>query len=187
MNQPEHKAKVHTPEVAAKRGARRSAWLASGSPQALAELERVRLLDPTADPDVRAKISRTLKLRGHGPSVRGGNGRGLTVPQQRLLDVLGPTWEPEFPLSLGPREPGYPTHYKLDLAHRGLRVGIELDGSSHRSRRHLDAKKDAKLVSLGWTVLRFWNETILDWLDSGTPTDGSVSTTLARHGIRPTR
>lgn len=187
MAQPENVAKVHTPEVAARRGRSRAAWLAAGSEQALAEIARIAALNPTTRPEVREKISRRLKSIGHGPSVRGGNGRGLTEPQQQMLDALGPTWVPEFALSLGPRTPGYPTHYKLDLAQPELRVAIELDGNTHRSRRTLDVKKDAKVASLGWTVLRFWNAEITDWMASGMPTDGSVSTTLAQHGIRPTR
>jgi hypothetical protein len=189
MSQPGHLAKVHTPEVAAKRGEGRRAWLASGSPQAQAEIHRIRTLNPAIRPEVQAKISRTLKAKNHGPSVRGGNGRGLTVPQRRLLDALGPSWQAEFVLSLGRRTPGYPTHYKLDLAHPGLRIDIELDGTSHRSTlgHERDLRKDTKLDSLGWKVLRFSNWKILGWLDSGMPPGDSISTTLALHGIRPIR
>jgi hypothetical protein len=186
MRQPEYLAKVHNPEVAAKRGAKRRAWLASGDPKALAEIERIRLLNPATQPAVREKISRTLKAMHHGPSERGGNGRGLTLPQQTLMDTLGRTWIAEFSLSLGPRTPGYPTHYKLDLANPERRIGIEVDGFSHRSRKILDEKKDAKLASLGWIVLRFLNQDILTWKTSGMPTASSISTTLAAHGILPT-
>lgn len=187
MNQPEHKAKVHTPGALAKRVAGHRAWLASGSPEAQTHIERIRALNPTSRPEVREKISRTLKAMNHGPSVRGGNGRGLTVPQQRLLDALGPNWRAEFAISLGRLEPGYPTHYKLDLALPDQRIGIELDGNSHHSRRALDVKKDTKLASLGWTVLRFWNREILTWMDSEMPTGDSISTILEQHGIRPSR
>jgi hypothetical protein len=110
---------------------------------------------------------------------------GLTVPQKAMLDALGPSWEPELSLSLGRRTPGYPSHYKLDLGNAALRVGIEVDGNCHYSRKSLDEKKDAKLASLGWTVLRFWNKDILSWIDLGMPTGSSISTTLALHGIRP--
>lgn len=187
MRQPEYLAKVHNPEVAKRRGESRRAWLASGNPRALAEIARIRNLNPTAEPAVRAKISRTLKAMHHGPSVRGGNGRGLTVPQRILLDALGSNWAAEYALSLGKRTPGYPTHYKIDLANVALRVAIEVDGNCHHSRKALDAKKDAKLSSLGWTVLRFWNADILTWRDSGMPAESSISTTLAQHGIHPSR
>jgi hypothetical protein len=109
----------------------------------------------------------------------------MTKPQRALLGVLGSGWTPEFAISLGPRTLGYPTHYKLDLANAELRVGIEVDGFSHNSRRDLDQKKDAKLASLKWTVLRFSNQEILDWIAIGMPTGASISTTLAQHGIRP--
>jgi hypothetical protein len=185
MSRPEHKAKVHTPEVARKRGEKRRAWLASGHPKALAEIERIRSLNPATHPDVRAKISRALKAIHHGPSERGGNGRGLTEPQRILLAALGNGWIPELALSLGRRTPGYPTHYKLDLANPERRIAIEVDGFSHSGRRALDEKKDAKLASLGWTVLRFSNRDILTWSASGMPMGSSISTTLERHDIRP--
>lgn len=187
MSDPERVAKLHTAEVRAKRGDSISAWYASGSPSALANIEQIRRRNPMSDPDVRAKVSRRLRAMGHRPSVRGGNGQGLTLPQSMMLAALGEGWAAEFSVSLGPRTPGYPTHYKLDLAHAERRVGIELDGSSHYSRRALDQKKDAALASRGWTVLRFWNPEILDWIGSGMPTGHSVSTTLASWDIRPSQ
>jgi len=187
MRQPEHLAKVHNPEVAAKRGASRSAWLRSGSPAAELELERIRNLNPMSDPTVRDKVSRRLKAMNHQPSVRGGNGQGMTEPQAMLKEILGDSWRVEHSVSLGKLTPGYPTHYKLDLANADLKVGIELDGASHYSRKALDRKKDEKLASLGWTVLRFWNQQILDWMAAGTPTDDSISMTLESKGIRLTR
>ena len=184
MRQPEHLAKVHNPEVAAKRGASVSKWIRSGSPEAQAQLDRIRDLKPMLNPETRAKVSRRLKEMGHKPSVRGGNGRGLTVPQSMMLAMLDDSWQAELAVPLGPREPGYPTHYKLDLGNAAMKVGIELDGHSHRSRKALDRKKDDKLASLGWTVLRFWNNQILDWIAAGEPTGDSISTTLESHGIR---
>lgn len=81
----------------------------------------------------------------------------MTEPQRALLIALGSGWR---------AEPGYPTHYKLDLALPGAMLGVECDGYSHGSRRDLDHKKDAKLAALGWTVLRFSNREILDSTDS---------------------
>lgn len=186
MTQEDIKRKCHTPEAIAKRVTKTHAWLNSGDPRAIAHIERIRALNPMTRPEVRAKVSRRLKEIGHGPSERGGNGRGLTRPQAILLSALGPGWEAEFALSLGRRTPGYPTHYKIDVACPARRIAIEVDGPSHHSRKAQDAKKDAKLASLGWTVLRFWNREILAWSDSGMPTESSISTTLRRHGILPT-
>jgi hypothetical protein len=184
MSQPEHLAKLHTPEVAQRRGEKRRAHLASGTPEALAEIERIRTLNPMQNPETRAKVSRRLKEMKHRPSVPGGNGRGLTKPQQIMLDALGPTWVAEFPLSLGRRTPGYPTGYKLDLADPERQINIEVDGPSHYGRKADDAKRDAKVRSLGWIVLRFWNRDILTWSASGMPMESSISMTLERHGIR---
>lgn len=185
MNQPEHKAKVHTEATHAKIGQARARWLRSGEPKAEAEIARITALNPMSDPDVRRKVSRTLTAMNHGPSVRGGNGRGLTRPQRLLMDVLGSDWTAEYALSLGQRTPGFPTHYKLDLANPRLKVGIEVDGPSHWSRKDQDRKKGAKLASLGWKVLRFWNQEILDWIDSGMPMESSISTILKQNGILP--
>ena len=133
------------------------------------------------------KVSRILKRMKHKPSVRGGNGKGMTVPQKLLMEFLGSGWEAELSVSLGARQAGYPTHYKLDLANSVLKVGIEVDGHSHHSRKEQDIKKTSMLTSLGWIVLRFWNKDILSWSDSGMPTESYISTTLAQHGILPTR
>ena len=187
MNTPEHKSKVHKAEVYAKRGKSLAARYAAGdSPTLEANRERIRSLNPAQMSGVTEKISRRLKEIGHGPSVRGGNGRGLTEPQRLLLDALGSPWQAEFALSLGRRTEGYPTHYKLDLANCETRVCIEVDGFSHVAnvRKAQDAKKTEKLHSLGWTVLRFSNRDILNWNVSGRPTASSISTTLAAHGIR---
>jgi hypothetical protein len=183
MRQPEIIAKVHTPEVAKKRGLKRSLWLHSGHPKAIAELARVAALNSMEDPQSRLKLSHTLKQKRYKPSARGGNGTGLTVPQKKLLAVLSGDWMAELPISLIRHGPGFPSHYKVDIGSRTLKIGIELDGHTHRSRTSKDQKKDAKLATLGWTVLRFWNWDILTWINGGMPPDSSISTTLKQNGI----
>jgi len=100
-----------------------------------------------------------------------------------LLDALGPAWTAEYALSLGKQRAGYPSNYKLDLALPERRICIEVDGYSHHSRKALDAKKDNMLRSMGWAVLRFWNQDILAWEESGRPAESGVSAALERHGI----
>lgn len=106
--------------------------------------------------------SRVLPLsRGGKITRRGGNGSGLTVPQETLLAALGETWEAEYVIPTGHVRDGsgYPTAYKVDLAKASCKVAIELDGGSHRSARaqEKDQKKTTLLESLGWTVHRFGN------------------------------
>lgn len=103
------------------------------------------------------------------------------------MAVLGEPWGPHV-VPLGrPKIPGYPTHYKLDVADPGRKVVIELDGISHHAlaRKEADRRKTEKLASLGWTVLRFWNSEILNWIGSGMPPESSISMTFRRHGILP--
>ena len=58
--------------------------------------------------------------------------------------------------------------YILDLACRQARLAVELDGDQHAMAAAYDARRDATLRVLGWTVLRFWNA------DALTNTDGTV-------------
>jgi hypothetical protein len=189
MTQPEFYAKIHNPEMNAKRGQGRRKYFLSGSPESKAELERMRIMGKeTHSPEIHAKMSAKLKEMGHRPP-HGGNGNDLTLPQQILLDILGSDWIAEYSLSLGKRMSGYPTNYKLDLANPKLHINIEVDGGSHRGlkRKIEDVKRDAKLASLGWIVLRFLNQDILNWKNTGMPLDGYISTTLQQHSILPTR
>ena len=74
-----------------------------------------------------------------------------------------PEWIPQYVVPLGKRQPGYPTHYKLDFAVIDKMLDIELDGPSHAavSRREVDRRRDSRLTALGWRVLRIKNTEIL--------------------------
>jgi transposase InsO family protein len=187
MRQPSLVKKVHNPEVAARRGKSKSAWFKRGSPTALKEIERIRNLNPMADPKVRKKVSKTLRMIGHQPKERGGNGRPLTLAQRTLFEVLTPTPVPEYAVSLGPKKPGYPTCYKLDLAWPDRKFSIEVDGVSHKTLKgkERDRKKSTKVSGLGWTVFHFTNKEILNWSAIGKPTDSFISMTLKSYGIHP--
>ncbi len=52
--------------------------------------------------------------------------------------------------------------YVVDFACLKARVAIELDGGGHAEPKafEADALRDARLVELGFTVLRFWNHEI---------------------------
>ena len=121
--------------------------------------------NPMADPTVRKKVSETLKRIGHGPKVRGGNGRPPTAAELVLAERLNPMGfcEQAVIVTGRPRGSGYPHAYKADSGCHLLKLAIEADGSSHSTleRQTQDAKKDEFLRSRGWTVLRFTNQQIL--------------------------
>ena len=123
---------------------------------------------------VREKLRQKLREIKHKPIRRGGNGQLLTLPQLALLHALGEGWEAEMAIPTGmPRDSGYPTNYKLDIANRDLKVGIELDGQSHglTDRAGQDAKKDDLLRSLGWSVYRVRNTRALELFSTFTSMD----------------
>src|SRR4029077_1779121 len=112
--------------------------------------------------EFRAASSKLRKKRGIkiSPENRGGNGRGLTQMEKLLQTVLPITFIPNYAISLGKRQPGYPTNYKVDFGDPDTLMAIEVDGGSHYGRKAQDRKKDAKLTGLGWSVLRITNQQV---------------------------
>jgi hypothetical protein len=179
-----------TPDQRKKLTAARIAWYYGGSPEAEAAKKRISELSSKKTPESIAKQKATMKRKGYKVKFRGGNGQPLPLAQKSLLDILGADWKPEFVVrTLEKRGSGFPYHYKIDIANQEMLIAIEVDGGSHASTlgRQRDAKKNLKLNSLGWTVLRFSNKEILAWINSGMQKDGSISTTLRQHGIRLTQ
>jgi len=118
--------------------------------------------NPMHNDDTRALVSKKLKAKGHKPPVRGGNGRPASQPHRQLAEALG--WQMEYvvPTKM-PRGTGYPTCYKIDIAHPGAKIAVEVDGASHAAltRQQQDRKKEAFLQSIGWRVLRFTNKEVM--------------------------
>ena len=107
------------------------------------------------------RINGTLHI---WPGNRGGNGQ-FTIPQKILSVALG--WEMEMVIKTGHSpldKSGFPPNYKVDLGNRDLKIAIEVDGQNHKSKKIilLDIKKTKKLKELGWKVLRFTNEMIIE-------------------------
>ena len=128
---------------------------------------RMTARNPMHREDVRQLVSTKLRAMGWKPPVQGGNGKPAPPAQLLIASALG--WEMEVVVRTGhgTREgSGFPPCYKLDVGNRALMVGIEVDGLSHCSleRQAQDRKKDAKLRSLGWTVLRFSNREVIESL-----------------------
>jgi very-short-patch-repair endonuclease len=57
--------------------------------------------------------------------------------------------------------------YILDFACEEIKLAIELDGSQHNEKEMLDAdaKRTEFLSRLGWRVLRFWNNDVMQNID----------------------
>lgn len=96
--------------------------------------------------------------------IKGGNGKGPSVPQQLLWEALGEGWEIEHVVKTGDA-PQFgrgdrPSHYKIDLANPEKRIAVEIDGPSHRGHEETDRKKETFLSETGWTVFRYSNRQI---------------------------
>jgi hypothetical protein len=95
------------------------------------------------------------------PRVRGGNGRGPTLPQSLLhesLSTYGDGWVMEHVVKTSTSGLGYPHHYKIDIACPESMIAVEVDGGSHSGdRREQDRRKDEFLRSRGWKVIRVPN------------------------------
>lgn len=164
MSRPEYVAKLNTPK---RRAASRAGMVKLRQrPDVQAKLTAHLQGDtnPFRDPAVQAKARLAAREAGY-PGLTGGNGTGLTVPQALLCARLG--WPAEIVIRTGRGRP-YPTSYKVDIGSPELRIAVEVDGQSHRNpgARARDAKKDALLTELGWTVLRFPNARIVKDLDA---------------------
>lgn len=129
--------------------------------------ERMLKRNPMTNQATRQKVSKTLSAMGHQPKIRGGNGKGNTEPQKKLANALG--WKTEVVIKTQmPRDSGYPSCYKADIANEDLLIAVEVDGGSHSSRKRQaqDRKKDRFLRSLGWKVFRFTNRMVMEDLES---------------------
>lgn len=163
MSRPDFVASLHTPKRA--EACRQAMQRLHRNPHAMEKLRRYLLSDrnPFRDPAKRAeaqsKARRKLVASGYR-MLNGGNGRGPTRPQRILARLLG--WPTEYVVPTNGL-PGYPSHYKLDIANPERRIAIEVDGQSHSSKavRAKDIKKTRFLEARGWTVLRFRNAEVL--------------------------
>ena len=120
----------------------------------------MKLHNPMKNPLTREKMRKSL--RGRTFLARGGNGK-LTPEQTVLAQALH--WPTEVVIgtaSVNHRFKSLPHHYKVDIGNKGLKLAIEVDGKTHLQKkwRFLDRRKTEVLNSLGWSVLRFWNQEI---------------------------
>ena len=123
----------------------------------------MRLNNPTKNPETVDKIRQANK--GRTFLARGGNGQ-LTKQQVALCQALGlpdQAMEHVIPTALAKEQfESLPTAYKVDIGIPDVRLAIEVDGNTHKTKKwkFLDRRKTAVLNFLGWTVLRFWNKEV---------------------------
>lgn len=53
-------------------------------------------------------------------------------------------------------------HYIVDIACRSAKLGVELDGGHHALQVEADEARSRYLAAQGWTILRFWNNEVLE-------------------------
>ena len=137
----------------------RGAYKDGGLPEVReARRQRMAKKNPMKSAKTRAKVSNTLREKGHKPRVRGGMGAPLPEAHQRLADALG--WRTEWPIATGW---GKGHHYVIDIVNPRTKIAVEVDGSSHGSlkKQASDRRKDAFLQEQGWLVLRVSNDQAL--------------------------
>ena len=126
--------------------------------------ERMKAKNPMSNQESVDKMTNSLKGRPWS-GTRGGNGTGMTIPQEILLKELGLNWKAEIAIpTKQKRDSGFPTCYKVDIANETLKIAIEVDGLGHLTKKGIekDKKKTILLESLGWKVLHFKNQEILE-------------------------
>lgn len=124
--------------------------------------ERMRNNNPMKSPD--AVEAMRKKLVGRTFLSRGGNSK-ITEPQKILADAIGLPME--YAINTAPVRhlfESVPNSYKVDLAVVDLKIAIEVDGNSHKTKKwkFLDKRKTEILNALGWSVLRFWNKDVME-------------------------
>ncbi|VXC79173.1 endonuclease domain-containing protein [Sphingomonas sp. 8AM] len=82
--------------------------------------------------------------------------RGDATPAERVLWSALRSHRPRFTRQL------VVGHYIIDLACRSVKLGIELDGGHHALQVEADEARSRYLASQGWTILRFWNNDVLE-------------------------
>ena len=120
---------------------------------------RMKKNNPMRNESSRAKSSATLKQMGWRPKIQGGNGRDAPIPQSTLATALG--WKMEVAI----RTPGMKwSCLKADIGSMEHMIAIEVDGNSHCSMaaKKRDEEKTAALEKLGWVVLRFGNQQVME-------------------------
>lgn len=127
---------------------------------------RMKANNPMSNPAAVEKMRKSKQ--GQTFLSRGGNST-ITEPQRILSEALGlPIEHPIVTAPVKGQFPSLPNCYKVDIADLDRKLAIEVDGKTHRLKRwkFLDARKTSVLNALGWSVLRFSNERVMQDLEA---------------------
>jgi len=102
-----------------------------------------------------SRSKRRALIRAHAQKLRG----APTPAESRFWEAvrgrrLGVQFRRQYPIG----------ECIADFYLPSARLIIEIDGSWHRDRRALDARRDRRLVRAGYRVVRFTNRQVLDQL-----------------------
>ena len=104
--------------------------------------------------EAREKMRTKLIASSHSPSIRGGNGRELTVEQKAILEVLKGNWAGNVSIKTGQKKnTGLPTSCKMSVAHIGKKIAILIYRSTTKERQEQIWRKCELLESIGWRIL----------------------------------
>lgn len=143
--------------------------------------DRMKARNPMRDGNVREKMTITIRekiaageLKPYGGRPYG-NGAQATPAEQAAAELY-PSASPQHVVPLGDGDTPY--HYKIDIAWPSLKIGVDLDGSSHSraDRKAADRRKFERLACAGWTLLRMSNRDVLS---------GKLPSLLSSYGIMP--
>jgi hypothetical protein len=106
--------------------------------------------NPMHRPEVRARVMRKLHAKRAGKGIPSVFERLVALATGLCLHVTVATG----------RRGKYPPHYSIDVGCPILKIGIEVDGPSHRGQaaRRRDQRKTRLLRSMGWRIYRCTND-----------------------------
>lgn len=77
--------------------------------------------------------------------------------------ILGLRFQRQFPVEQAVAA-AYGAYFVLDFCCLAIKLAVELDGDVHLKQQNRDRRRDAMLIGLGYSVVRFTNEQVLkDW------------------------
>jgi len=127
--------------------------------------QRIKKKNPLSKKGPRDKMTNTIRqMVANGELVPYGNlgiyGNG-GIPTKAEEYILTRYQNAHYQHVVAPSDGIRPYHYKIDFAFPSRKIGLEIDGPSHANRQDADRKKDARLNTLGWTIIRVKNEEVL--------------------------